>query len=88
MGERRIHCSRNACQVKRSVDEIAALYQVHRVTMSRLLTEAREALGRRTKRRLRDLLGANERDLAPLDPLLDSQLELSLERLLAENRGD
>ena len=63
------------------IQEIAALYRVHRVTASRWLEDARGELLDGVKRALRDKLGGDE-DLASVMRLVRSQLDVSLPRLL------
>jgi RNA polymerase sigma-70 factor (ECF subfamily) len=69
------------------VDQIAALYQVHRVTMSRFLSAARATLGENLKRRLRAVLAISDGHLESFLSLIESQLELSLDRLLQTHEG-
>jgi RNA polymerase sigma-70 factor (ECF subfamily) len=70
--------------VKRlGIDKIAAIYSVHRATAARWVTGARDNLTRAVHRILGQRLGLREGELENLLPLVESQIELSLERLLA-----
>lgn len=68
----------------RSVNEIATVYGIHRVTASRRISEIRRALLQGTKRRLRQQLELDEPSLESAIRLIDSNLDLSLYRLLAD----
>lgn len=65
-----------------TIDELARLYRVHRATCARWLVDAREELGKRTRKHLGEHLGLAGDELASLLRYLDSDLELSLSRLL------
>jgi len=67
----------------RTVADVAALYQIHRVTASRWLAEIRRTLLRETRRWLKDRLQLDTSNLDSAMRLVDSQLDLSLYRLLA-----
>jgi RNA polymerase sigma-70 factor (ECF subfamily) len=74
--------------VKRlGIDRIGAIYGVHRATAARWVTSARENLSRAVHRILATRLDARGADLENLLPLVESQIELSLERLL-RSRGE
>ncbi len=65
------------------IDKISAIYSVHRATAARWIASARDELTRAVYRSLEKRLGVRARDeLDDLLPLVESQLELSLERLL------
>ena len=69
--------------VKRmGIDRIGAIYGVHRATAARWVTSARENLSRAVHKILAARLGARGADVDNLLPLVESQIELSLERLL------
>jgi len=70
----------------RSVNEVAAVYGIHRVTASRWVSELRADLLKRTRNQLRDRFGFDASSLDSALRLLDSNLELSLYRLLAETK--
>jgi RNA polymerase sigma-70 factor (ECF subfamily) len=65
-----------------SIDELAALYRVHRATCARWLTAARDQVRRHTRRRLIERMGGAASELDSVLRYLDSDLELSLPRLL------
>lgn len=62
--------------------QLAALHGVHRVTLFRWLKQACEALVERTRTLLLKRLPLTETELASLNRLIRSQLDVSLERLL------
>lgn len=67
-----------------SIDRLAAIYKAHRSTMARQLTRIRQEVVDATRRGLAQRLGM--RDPSELDgiaPLFESQVDLSLTRLLA-----
>ncbi|MEJ7731459.1 MAG: sigma factor-like helix-turn-helix DNA-binding protein [Polyangiaceae bacterium] len=61
---------------------IAALHQVHPATVTRWLEAARQALADGTHALLQERLGVGSSELASLERLVSSQLELSLSRQL------
>lgn len=70
----------------RSVNEVAAVYGIHRVTASRWVSELRADLLKRTRNQLRDRFQLDANSLESALRMLDSNLELSLYRLLAETK--
>lgn len=64
------------------IDELATLYRVHRATCARWLADARADLGRATRKHLGAALGLGLGDLESLLRFLDSDIELSVSRLL------
>lgn len=68
----------------RSVNEIATVYGIHRVTASRWVSEVRHNLLVRTRAKLKESLDLDTSSLDSAVRMLDSNLELSLYRLLAE----
>jgi RNA polymerase sigma-70 factor (ECF subfamily) len=70
------------------VDEIAAIYRVHRVTASRWLAQARRDVWRGTRDRLSAKLGASSRELESLLRVIRTDLDLSLTRLLASRKAE
>ena len=70
----------------RSVNEVAAVYGIHRVTASRWVSELRADLLKRTRDQLRDRFQLDPGSLDSALRLLDSNLELSLYRLLLETK--
>lgn len=69
----------------RSVNEIATVYGIHRVTASRWVSEVRQNLLVRTRNQLKDRLSLDASSLDSAIRILDSNLELSLYRLLADS---
>jgi RNA polymerase sigma-70 factor (ECF subfamily) len=69
---------------ERTVGEIANVYGIHRVTASRRITEIRQALLQGTRKRLRISLQLDEPSLESAIRLIDSNLDLSLYRLLTD----
>lgn len=67
-----------------SVEQIAATYKLHRVTVSRALGAARKQLQEATRARLVTMLGIDPARLASAIRILDSQLDLSLKRVLQD----
>lgn len=65
-----------------TVDQLGALYRVHRATAARWVAAAREALFDETRRRMIDALGLTPGDYDSLLRLLHSQLDLSIQRHL------
>lgn len=65
-----------------TIDQLARLHGVHRATCARWIEAARAGLLRRIRRRLRDAVGLDERELDSVIGLVRSQLDLSLSRLL------
>lgn len=64
------------------IDRIGAIYGVHRATAARWVTAARANLTRALHKILAVQLGVEKSGVDDLLPLVESQLELSLERLL------
>ena len=65
------------------VERLGALYQVHHATAARWLHAARERLAGEVQRRLGQKLGISPSELRSVARLVESQLDLSLRRLLA-----
>lgn len=71
-----------------SIDEIGAIYQVHRATAARWLGRARSAVLALTKERLAILLSVDPGETDSILRLVQSQLDVSLEsRLRADPEG-
>jgi RNA polymerase sigma-70 factor, ECF subfamily len=68
----------------RTINEIAAVYGIHRVTASRWVSEIRHALLKGTRNRLRAQLALDDSNLESAMRLIDSNLDLSLYRLLGD----
>jgi RNA polymerase sigma-70 factor (ECF subfamily) len=66
------------------LEGIAAMYRVHRTTVTRWLSECRDRLFTATQRLLTAELGATAAELESLAGLLRSRLQVSLVRLLQE----
>ena len=62
--------------------QIATLFHVDRSTIKRRLAGCREQLLAQTQRHLRDKLGLSPTEFESLAGLVQSQLQLSVERLL------
>lgn len=71
-----------------NIDQVAAIYRVHRTTAFRWIRDARETLAARTRAAFRDRVAAPDDELDSLLRLVESQLEISVERLLAESSDD
>jgi RNA polymerase sigma-70 factor (ECF subfamily) len=65
-----------------TIDDLARLYRVHRATCARWLADARADLGRNTRKRLISALGVGGNDVDSLLRFLDSDIELSISRIL------
>lgn len=69
------------------IDRIGAIYGVHRATAARWVTSARANLTKSLHKILATQLGVAPSGVDDLLPLVESQLELSLERLLKSRAG-
>jgi RNA polymerase sigma-70 factor, ECF subfamily len=65
------------------VDPIAAMYGVHRATAARWIAAAREALADRAQEILLARMGVTRTELRSIARLVESQLDVSMRRLLA-----
>jgi RNA polymerase sigma-70 factor (ECF subfamily) len=65
-----------------TIDDLAKLYRVHRATCARWLADARADLGKQTRKRLVNALGTPSNELESLLRFLDSDIELSISRIL------
>jgi RNA polymerase sigma-70 factor (ECF subfamily) len=70
-----------------TMDEIAALHRVHRLTVVRWVTEAREALASTTRRVLLQRFGIGRKELDSILGLMQSQFDLSIRALLRTSSG-
>ena len=70
-----------------NIDEIGAIYRVHRVTAYRWLEKAREALVSKTQKLLRAQLKVENRELESIMRMIRSQLHISLVRYLGKPDG-
>lgn len=67
-----------------SIDDIAALHSAHRSSAARWLKEIRAGLGKATRQTLRAELRLSTKELESLYRAVDSQLDLSFARILAD----
>jgi RNA polymerase sigma-70 factor (ECF subfamily) len=65
-----------------SIDEIGGIYRIHRVTAARRITKVREALIEAFRRLLRERLRVGTQELESILRLVQSQLQVSLARVL------
>ena len=65
-----------------TIDDLARLYRVHRATCARWLADARAELGKQTRKRLMAALSMPTNDVDSLLRFLDSDIELSISRIL------
>jgi RNA polymerase sigma-70 factor, ECF subfamily len=66
-----------------TIDQIAAAHGAHRATAARWINRAKEALVQGTRRRLSERLGIGRDDLESVMRLIESQLHVSVVRLLS-----
>lgn len=66
-----------------TVDQVAMVYQVHRATAARWIARARDRLASKTRAHLRKRLSISESQFQSIVRLIESQMDLSMERLLA-----
>lgn len=71
-----------------SVDELGVIHGVHRATAARWVTRARATLLAATRRALGVHLQVDERELDSIMRLVKSQLDVSVQRLLASQPGE
>ena len=67
-----------------TIDDLAKLYRAHRATCARWLADAREELGNNTRKRLIAALNIDKTDVNALLRFLDTDLELSISRMLKD----
>jgi RNA polymerase sigma-70 factor, ECF subfamily len=65
-----------------NVDRLGEIYSVHRVTASRWVLAAKEALLTNMRKELKETIGLKEHDLKSIHRLLESRLEFSMQRVL------
>jgi RNA polymerase sigma-70 factor (ECF subfamily) len=65
-----------------TIDDLARLYRAHRATCARWLADARAELGKNTRKRLISTLGIDREEVESLLRFLDSDIELSISRIL------
>lgn len=66
-----------------TIDDIGSVYQVHRATAARWIAAARERLVEATRQRMIELLKIAPEEYDSILTLIDSQLDVSVERVLA-----
>lgn len=66
-----------------TLDQIAALYGIHRATVARTLAQARTELADATRRTLAETLGVDAESIDSVVRAADSRIDLSLSRVLA-----
>lgn len=71
-----------------SIDELGALLRIHRSSAARRIVKTRETLLSGTRRALQARLSLGRRDFEQLMGLVQSRLDLSIERFLAERDGE
>jgi RNA polymerase sigma-70 factor (ECF subfamily) len=71
-----------------SIDRIAQVYGIHRATAARRLTAARDRLGELMRGELANRLAIADDEVASIVRLVQSKVEVSFERLLADNPAD
>jgi len=69
------------------IDAVAALCSVHRATAARSIVRAKETLAARVRTRLMARWRIGDGDMPGLKELVDSQVDLSLTRLLAGDKS-
>ncbi|MDQ3336214.1 MAG: hypothetical protein M4D80_13680 [Myxococcota bacterium] len=67
-----------------TIDDLARLYRAHRATCARWLADARAELGKATRKRLIAALGIDRDDVDSLLRFLDSDIELSISRMMRD----
>jgi RNA polymerase sigma-70 factor (ECF subfamily) len=78
---------RHAVLDELGIDQIAAIYHVHRATAARQLNQARAALVEATRQRMRAALRISEAELESILRGVISLTDLTLRALLARGRG-
>ena len=70
-----------------TIDEIGSLFNVHRATAARRLERARDSVQQETRRILSERLKVTPSELRSILGVIRSQLDLSIQRLLADEQG-
>lgn len=73
---------------KLSIDKIGALFDVHRATAARWLEGIKTRLAERTEELLAARLGVGESEVISVIRLVRSEVDVSLQRMLASKEGD
>jgi RNA polymerase sigma-70 factor, ECF subfamily len=71
-----------------SIDQIAAIYHVHRATAARQLKQARDALVAATRERMRVALGVGETELESIFRVLVSMADVTLREIMRPRKSD
>jgi RNA polymerase sigma-70 factor, ECF subfamily len=85
LAPRERHVLRHHYVDRLAIDEIGALYGVHKTTAFRWLEGARDTLAKRTHAELRRRVPSTPSELASIVRVLQSEIELSLHRVLADD---
>jgi len=70
-----------------TIDDLARLYRAHRATCARWLADARAELGKNTRKHLIASLGIDRDEVDSLLRFLDSDIELSISRILYDGKS-
>ena len=70
-----------------TIDDLARLYRAHRATCARWLADARAELGKNTRKHLIASLGIDRDEVDSLLRFLDSDIELSISRILHDGKS-
>jgi RNA polymerase sigma-70 factor (ECF subfamily) len=70
-----------------TIDDVAALYGIHRATVARQIDRARDRVAAATRKQLSRTTDLRGQDLLELAALITSQLDLSLSRVLSGDAG-
>jgi RNA polymerase sigma-70 factor (ECF subfamily) len=70
-----------------NIDDVGRIYGVHRATVARWRTQARDRLNRETRRIFASEHRLSAKELDSIVHLIESQMEVSLSRILAEDGG-
>jgi RNA polymerase sigma-70 factor (ECF subfamily) len=68
-----------------TIDEIGAIYRVHRATISRRITDVRAELLEATRQRLMERLSVSPAEVDSIIRLVDSKLEITFSQLLGDD---
>lgn len=71
-----------------TIDEVAALYSIHRSTAARRMASARDALLEQTRASLLANLGVDNTALDSIMRLIDSRFDVSVERVFSEGEAE
>lgn len=71
-----------------TIDEIGAIYRIHRVTAARRVNRARALLVERTKEMMQERLSCTDTELLSVLRVIQSEANLSIRRVLGPSTGD